>query len=299
MMIINWFNPVVYYYRRIISEIHEYIADRCALCDGSGTREYAVMLLNQAMNVPENKLVNPFFNNSSLKQRIIMLYKNKSNRIALAKYGFSAPLFVLMLILSSATVNNSKAVKLINLKIQEVALRPASQVKNALGDGHGVSTKALETQSAGDTTKKGTEIFISAERMPDFPGGLRGFYKFLGSNIHYPDDMKKNGVQGKVVVTFVVEKDGSLTGVRVIRSLYPSGDRESVRVIKLSPKWLPGVQNNIVVRVQYTVPISFALSRDTPTNKTGALKSQPFNNNIANASTLKDTLKKSRLNPGV
>ena len=279
MMIINWFNPVVYYYRRSISNIHEYIADQCALDAASGTREYAVMLLNQALNVPVNKLVNPFFNDSSLKQRIIMLYKNKSNRIALAKYGFSAPLFVLMLILSSATVNNSKAVKLINLNIEDVALLPASQVKNVLGNAQSLSIGVPDKQTNGDTTKKGTKIFTSAERMPDFPGGSPAFYKFLGSNIHYPADVKKDAVQGKVVLTFVVEKDGSLTGVKVIRSLYPSADRESVRVIKLSPKWNPGYQKGKPVRAQYTVPISYSLEDVTPTNKTGVVN-LPLNKDI-------------------
>jgi TonB family protein len=125
VMIINWFNPVVYMYRFAIKHIHEYIADRQAVQAGTNKAEYALLLLSQTFHTPAHQLVNPFFNHSLLKQRIIMLQKNNSQRISLIKYGLSAPLFILMLILSSATINNSKTVTVINKKAARLFTIPA------------------------------------------------------------------------------------------------------------------------------------------------------------------------------
>jgi beta-lactamase regulating signal transducer with metallopeptidase domain len=90
-MIINWFNPVVYLYRFAIKHIHEYIADRQAIKAGNDKAEYALLLLSQTFNAPAHQLVNPFYNHSLLKQRIMMLQKNKSQRIKLLKYGCRHP----------------------------------------------------------------------------------------------------------------------------------------------------------------------------------------------------------------
>jgi len=97
VMIINWFNPVVYFYRRAIKHIHEFIADSEAIKTADSKAEYALLLLTQTFNAPQHQLLNHFFNKSLLKQRIIMLQKDRSQRIKLVKYGLSAPLFMLML----------------------------------------------------------------------------------------------------------------------------------------------------------------------------------------------------------
>src|SRR5207302_7439961 len=130
ILIVNWFNPVVYLYRFAIKHIHEFIADRQAIKAGTDKTDYALLLLSQTFNAPAHRLVNPFFNKSLLKQRILMLQKNKSHHVALIKYGLTAPLFVLMLILSSATVNNSKTIRLLNKKAEWVFLTPASASVN-------------------------------------------------------------------------------------------------------------------------------------------------------------------------
>jgi len=126
IMIVNWFNPVVYWYRNAVKHIHEFIADRDALKEGANKAEYALLLLSQTFVTPPYHLVNPFFNHSLLKQRIQMLQKNKSQRIKLIKYGLSAPLFALMLVLSSATVNNSKTINSINYTAGKVFSSPAN-----------------------------------------------------------------------------------------------------------------------------------------------------------------------------
>ena len=104
-----------------------------------------------------------------------------------------------------------------------------------------------------------TKVFDVVEEMPSFPGGQAALMSFLSSNIKYPVVAQENGVQGRVIVGFVVERDGSITDVKVMRSVDPSLDREAQRVVRAMPRWKPGKQNGSAVRVKYTVPVVFRL----------------------------------------
>ena len=104
-----------------------------------------------------------------------------------------------------------------------------------------------------------TKVFDVVEEMPSFPGGQGALMSFLSSNIKYPVVAQENGVQGRVIVGFVVERDGSITDVKVMRSVDPSLDREAQRVVRAMPRWKPGKQNGSAVRVKYTVPVVFRL----------------------------------------
>lgn len=103
------------------------------------------------------------------------------------------------------------------------------------------------------------EIFILVEEQPDFPGGRTAMMKFLSDNIRYPVIAQENNIQGRVTCSFVVERDGSITDVQVLRGVDPSLDREAVRVIQEMPKWKPGKQRNTAVRVRFTLPVIFKL----------------------------------------
>ena len=103
------------------------------------------------------------------------------------------------------------------------------------------------------------KVFDVVEEMPHFPGGAAALQAFLSSNTKYPVVAQENGVQGRVTVSFVVERDGSITDVRVVRSVDPSLDREASRVVRSMPRWSPGKQNGSAVRVKYTVPVVFRL----------------------------------------
>ena len=104
-----------------------------------------------------------------------------------------------------------------------------------------------------------TKVFDVVEEMPSFPGGSAALMSYLSSNTKYPVVAQENGVQGRVIVSFVVERDGSISDVKVARSVDPSLDREAQRVVKSMPKWKPGKQNGSAVRVKYTVPVVFRL----------------------------------------
>lgn len=103
------------------------------------------------------------------------------------------------------------------------------------------------------------KVFDVVEQMPQFPGGDAALFEYLTNHIKYPTIAEENGVQGRVIVTFVVERDGSITDVKVVKSVDPSLDKEASRVVQGMPKWIPGKQNGAPVRVKYTVPVTFRL----------------------------------------
>jgi len=102
-------------------------------------------------------------------------------------------------------------------------------------------------------------VFQVVETMPSFPGGDQALFKFLGENVKYPVIAQENGIQGRVICQFVVNKDGSIVDVEVVRPVDPSLDKEAIRVIKSMPAWSPGKQRGKSVRVKYTLPVNFKL----------------------------------------
>ena len=119
----------------------------------------------------------------------------------------------------------------------------------------------LTTVSAQKTVvaKKNQKVFDVVEQMPEYPGGQAALIEYISNNVKYPDDAAKKKVEGKVFVTFVVDTDGKITDVSLMRKVFPSLDAEAIRVISAMPNWIPGKQKGQVVRVKYTVPIMFRL----------------------------------------
>ncbi|MBQ8466148.1 MAG: energy transducer TonB [Prevotella sp.] len=119
----------------------------------------------------------------------------------------------------------------------------------------------LVTASAQKTvvSQKNQKVYDVAEQMPEYPGGMPAMFEFLMKNMQYPKDAEKQKVEGRVMVMFVVETDGSISDVKVAKKTFPSLDAEAVRVVQSMPKWTPGRDKGKVVRVQYTLPVSFRL----------------------------------------
>lgn len=137
-----------------------------------------------------------------------------------------------------------------NLKAQNV-VNPTNEKDNitilrAVGDDSTVSDKE--------------KVYQIVEQQPSFPGGREELFKYLAYNVRYPIDAAENKIEGRVLVTFVVEHDGSISNVNVANSVYPSLDKESIRVVSGMPKWIPGKANGKTVRVKYTIPITFRLN---------------------------------------
>ena len=126
----------------------------------------------------------------------------------------------------------------------------------------GTVLKAVEEIATPEPPKQEVEqnkVFDVVEQQPSYPGGMGALNQWLASNIKYPAMAAENGIEGRVVVQFVVERDGSVSGVHVVRGVDPSLDKEATRVVSQMPKWIPGKQNGSAVRVKYTVPVTFRL----------------------------------------
>jgi len=138
----------------------------------------------------------------------------------------------------------------------ELASCPARPVERS-------SRRSPEGTSAGVDAPPQVEeevwMFAAVEEKPTFPGGEGEFYKYLGKNVKYPTMEAEQGIEGRVFVEFVVDKDGGITEVRAVRGVSPGLDKEAIRVMKASPKWAPGKQNGRAVKVRYVIPINFDL----------------------------------------
>lgn len=144
-------------------------------------------------------------------------------------------------------------------EIDEAEMESSEETKEATVGFTAPSMGALVGPVATVEESDETDIHLFAEEMPEFPGGDKALLNFLGTNIKYPIIAQERGVQGKVLIEFVVNKDGSVVDPKVLRPLDPACDKEALRVIRAMPKWKPGRQGGKPVRVRYTVPVSFKL----------------------------------------
>lgn len=233
-----WMNPFAWLLKREVRLNLEFLADRKVMEAGFATKSYQYHLLGLAYNHKYGLSNN--FNFSHLKQRIIMMNKKKSNATGHIKYAlFVLPAFALLV---AGNISCSQDASQTEDAKEEVVAPVSSEAKEAPAD---------------STAKE--EVFMVAEQMPEFPGGMKELLKFLQNNLKYPENAMKNNVQGRVIVQFVVEKDGTLTEFKVARSVDPDLDAEALRVLQTMPKWKPGMQRGKIVRVKFTVPVSFKL----------------------------------------
>ena len=224
-----WFNPVAWLMRLQVRNNLEYLADRSVISGGTDKKAYQYHLLAVAYRTNVATITNNF-NVLPLKKRIKMMNKQTSNPLARFKYLLFVPLAVALLAMNSTAMRANVQKKVVK------------------------STKV--TKKTGTTDK----VYEVCEQMPIFPGGDAAMMKYLSENVKYPALAIKAQEQGRVVVSFTVEKDGAISDVKVARSVTPSLDAEAVRVVKAMPKWTPGKQDGQLVRVRYNVPVSFKLN---------------------------------------
>ena len=233
-----WINPFAWLMKREVRLNLEFLADRKVMDAGFATKSYQYHLLGLTYSHKYGLSNN--FNFSHLKQRIIMMNKKKTNGAGHIKYAlFAIPAFALLL--AGNISCSSEATKTDDVK------------ENA------ATEKADEAEVIVQQPATKGEVFMVVEQMPEFPGGMKELMTYLKDNIKYPKAAQDKKVQGRVIVQFVVEKDGTPTEFNVVRSVDPDLDAEALRVLGGMPKWKPGMQKGQVVRVKYTVPVSFKL----------------------------------------
>ena len=357
----QWFNPAAWLLKQELQNIHEYEADEWVINQGIDAKKYQLLLIKKAVGTRLYSMANNL-NHSSLKKRIAMMIKKKSNPWARLKYLYILPLAAVTVAafarpevsnelaeISSVKVNDLASimkaneekcaeissdvkVKVAGKVVVEKDGKPLSGVSvivrgstnGALADAKGkfslmagegdvlvfsfvgmqtqsvivpkggsesmvVSMKdevqnldevmvvgyasqeddVIEAKSIKLPTEKKEEseeqvIFQVVEEMPSFPGGMKECMIFLAKNIKYPVEAQKAGIEGRVIVQFVVDKDGSITDTKVVRGVSPEIDAEALRVLDVMPKWNPGKQRGKAVAVKYTLPMMFRLQKQEP-----------------------------------
>ena len=258
---LQWFNPAMWMLRQDLRAIHEYEADGEVLSLGINARQYQYLLITKAAGIGGYSLANGI-SHSTLKNRINMMLHKKSERRSLLKLLALIPIVGLALALNARTVTDyvydepqkqqpvKKGKKAGTIKVngQEIKVVEQDDIVTVEGE-----VEAPAQESPAD------DAFDVVEQMPEYPGGPKALMEFLNNNVQYPAEAEKAGIQGRVIATFVVEKDGSISNAKVVKSVDPLLDAEALRVIGAMPNWKPGMQNGKVVRVKYTVPLSFHL----------------------------------------
>ena len=258
---VQWFNPAAWLLKRELQNIHEYEADETVLREGVNAKDYQMLLIKKAVGTRLYSMANSF-NHSSLKKRITMMLKEKSNPWARAKYLYVLPLAALAVTAFARPEVSAVTDEISNAKVNDlvasVKVNPSESVSVALKDT--LPPGVIHVPQEVKDELKGSPVFEVVEQMPEYPdGGMAGLMKYFKENIRYPEAAKKAGTQGRVIVQFVVNKDGSISDAKPLRSVDPALDAEAIRLVNAMPKWKPGMQRGEAVTVKYTVPVKFSL----------------------------------------
>lgn len=246
-----WFNPFAWLMKQEVRMNLEYLADESVLSDGNARKSYQYHLLGLAYRQPnESTKIANNFNLLPLKKRIKMMNKRRTSEIGKAKYLLFAPLAGALLMVSN---------------IESVAREIGEQIPEVAEVQQKAEAKASDATAPADTTKK--VVYDVTETMPQFPGGQEVLLKYLAANIKYPASAVKAKKQGRVIVTFIIQKDGSVAKARIAKSVDPELDAEALRIVKAMPNWTPGTQDGKPVNVKYIIPVNFSLQKDVTPGK--------------------------------
>lgn len=334
MMILQWFNPFIYLYKKELQSLHEYQADRDVVATGVDKRNYMMLILQQCTAVDFSGIGNNF----SLiltKKRIKMITRNEKAKGLWWRLLATLPVLAILLIANTkVTAQEKKAENQpftieiagsfeiydddgfpIQLKDTVIYNEDGSFVKYVTSDDIDPETGKLTPKMTITTHKadgssadymnlnwdindgvarytdddfsisadesllifleslstlgdkpENDSIYQIVEEIPEFPGGVEALMDFVGKNVKYPEQAKEKEISGRVFIGFVIEKDGSVNEVKVLRGIGGGCDDEAVRVVKAMPKWKPGKQKGEPVRVSYMLPINFKLD-DGPSSK--------------------------------
>ena len=331
MMILQWFNPFIYQFRKELQSIHEYQADRDVVSTGVDKKNYMMLILQQCTAVDFSGMSNNF----SLiltKKRIKMITRNEKAKGLWWRLLATLPVLAVLLIANTKVTaqEQQSEKKQINVEIGQFEIYDdygnlmnltdtiiynedgtyiqfktteapdpiTGEMRNKItatscnADGtpnENIHVTINAVEKHGDTTLYSVEPFTLStdkfkfniqttednpiqvlknyndtvyqvvEQMPQFPGGEKALMEYIGKNIVYPVEAKEKEIQGRVFINFVIEKDGSVSTVKVLRGIGGGCDEEAVRAVSSLPKWKPGIQKGKPVRVSYQIPILFKL----------------------------------------
>ena len=247
---------------------HEYSADSTVLRSGADAREYQTLLIRKAVGQACHSIANSF-NHSNLKNRITMMSQNQTSKRAYAKSLALLPVLACLLFVFSASrpapsdkVNEISADTEIAgnpvevpVEVTDTVLRQKSTFTVAVGTDNGTD---IETYVAVQTENGNPILFKDVEEKPLFNGkDPSEFARWVCDNLVYPEEARKDGVGGRVIIQFVISEDGSVTDAEVLRGAHPALDEAAVNAVKASPKWTPGKVKGKAVKVKFVFPVLF------------------------------------------
>ncbi len=244
---LQWFNPAMWLMRRELCAVHEYEADKAVLDSGINAKQYQILLIKKAAGAKWYSIANSF-NHSKLKYRITMMSRKRSSVWTIAKALYVLPIVAIAVVaFANISCSNSEGeisenIGVINASSNDLTTNAALKAENG------------ESNSAED------EVFMVVENMPKFPGGEEAMRIYLAENIKYPENAINRQVEGRVFISFVIDKEGNVTDVKPAKEIDQDLDLEAVRVVKSMPKWIPGTQRGVPVNVSFVVPVNFVLN---------------------------------------
>ncbi|MGN0281546.1 MAG: TonB family protein [Prevotella sp.] len=259
LIIFQWYNPAAWLLKRELQDIHEYEADAAVLREGVDPKQYQMLLIVKSVGERAFLLANNL-NHNSLKKRIKMMKTTKTNRWQCLKALAVLPVAACAVVaFANPTVEKTSreietSVKE-TLAVAEIAKSesPVLQLKEKSNLASQNETSSLQPKG------KDEKVYDVVDEMPSYPGGMEAMFKFLQMNVCYPEVAQKNEIEGRVVVNFVIDKEGNVMEPKIVNSVSPDLDNEALRVVTAMPKWKPGMLKGKPVAVQFTIPIEFRL----------------------------------------
>ena len=286
----QWFNPASWLLKQELQNIHEYEADETVIEKGVDAKQYQLLLIKKAVGTRLYSMANSF-NHSKLKKRITMMLKEKSNPWAKLKYLYMLPVAAIAVTAFARPEISETAEEISAVKVNDLTAIVEAKAIKSTEESVQISTVSQDTVKVNyvptEVSRKlqGTAVFEVVEEMPEFPGGVDAMMEYLQKELRYPESAKEKGIQGRVTVQFIIDKEGNVTNSKVTRSVDKDMDTEAIRLVKAMPKWKPGMQKGKAVAVKYTVPVVFRLeggktvnSQVTVNSKVSEFSVQGMNN---------------------
>ena len=271
---LTWYCPAITLIRHDLQLTHEFAADKAVIQAGFEAKTYQLLLISKATGRRFANSVTDCVNNHSLKSRIIMMQKNFPMRRRLRSCLALVPAGLIIIALASSSalaetteslipadidlINPDKEKTIAPNELLIVGMDNPEQKSQAKQTDNTTEQKTAEVAPAKEDPEKEV-IFTEVEQTPKFPGGEMEMFQFINKNLRYPEECADRNIQGRVVVQFEVKKDGSIGQTKVVRSVDPQLDGESIRIVRSFPKFTPGTMNGSPVNVWYTLPFNFKL----------------------------------------
>lgn len=299
--ILVWYNPVSWLMIDELKTVHEYEADEAVIDSGANLKEYQMLLIKKTAGARLPSLANSL-NHSKLQKRVTMMYQSKSKlagkfsslallpalAIGMAVVSIPAVASVISDASEATLVESSHKVSK-NSDNAETAVVSAVPVSDAMASSETVASESMDASSEMEepisenavedpveaelpAEKEQKDVFVAVEKQAEFPGGIQALMHWLSMNIRYPESAQQGNIQGRVIVKFVVNADGTISHPVVLKGVETSLDNEALRVVRAMPKWIPAENQGQKVASYFNIPISFKLTPSEPNDSTATTK---------------------------